>query len=144
MHSCPLAIFVYGTLQRGQVRERCWPRPAQCIEPATVHGWLFDLGPYPALVIPPAGESADTIAGELWRAAAHDLDVTLATLDRVEGCRGKRNDLYRRVEIACTAGGREVPAWTYEYARQIAANDPRRISPHPTGACRWPPPESDE
>src|SRR5690606_7950090 len=120
---------VYGTLQRGQVRERCWPRPPLLVEPATVRAWLFDLGPYPALVVPAAREEADTIAGELWHMAADDLDITLAALDRVEGVQGKRNDLYRRVEIICTAANRHVPAWTYEYARSIGAEDPRRILP---------------
>jgi gamma-glutamylcyclotransferase (GGCT)/AIG2-like uncharacterized protein YtfP len=134
----PLAIFVYGTLQRGQVRERCWPRPAIRVEPATVRGWLFNLGPYPALVVPAAGEAADTIAGELRHMAADDLDITLAALDRIEGFQDKRNDLYRRVEIVCEAADRQVPAWIYEYARAIGPDDPRRVLPHDERACRWP------
>jgi gamma-glutamylcyclotransferase (GGCT)/AIG2-like uncharacterized protein YtfP len=141
----PLAIFVYGTLQRGQVRERSWPRLALRVEPATVRGWLFDLGPYPALVIPPAGgEKCDTIAGELWHLAADDLEITLTTLDRVEGYQGKRNDLYRRIEILAElhdrqGSVRQVPAWTYEFARAIAADDLRRILPQDERSCRWPP-----
>jgi gamma-glutamylcyclotransferase (GGCT)/AIG2-like uncharacterized protein YtfP len=138
MQAAPLAIFVYGTLQRGQLRERCWPRPALRVEPATVRGWLFDLGPYPALVVPPPEEEGDTIAGELWHLAADDLEVTLAALDRIEGFEGKRNDLYRRVEIICEPANRQVSAWTYEYGRAIGADDLRRILPDDEMACRWP------
>jgi gamma-glutamylcyclotransferase (GGCT)/AIG2-like uncharacterized protein YtfP len=53
-------VFVYGTLQRGGVRERCWPRKPIYVEVARVRGALYDLGPYPALV-----EGSDFVAGEL-------------------------------------------------------------------------------
>jgi gamma-glutamylcyclotransferase (GGCT)/AIG2-like uncharacterized protein YtfP len=69
-------VFVYGTLKRGQVRERSWPRQPLAVEPAWTLGRLFDLGPYPGLL---AG--TDRVLGELWRFAAEDLPETLRVLD---------------------------------------------------------------
>src|SRR5262245_31105020 len=109
MVSEPNAVFVYGTLKRGQVRERCWPRPPISVEPATVHWALYDLGPYPALV---AGD--DTVAGELWHLAPGDMQATLAALDRVEGFGGKEDDLYRRVIVECETTTGSTRAWTYQ------------------------------
>jgi gamma-glutamylcyclotransferase (GGCT)/AIG2-like uncharacterized protein YtfP len=127
-----LPIFVYGTLQRGEARERCWPRPPQSVEPATVLGALYDLGSYPALV---AGD--DVVAGELWRFAAEDMAETLTVLDHVECCTGTANDLYQRVIVECQTAGGKTRAWTYHLAQaQLLAGAPR-IAPHAQGACSW-------
>lgn len=42
------SVFVYGTLQRGEVREHCWPHAPVSIEWGTIRGQLRDLGEYPA------------------------------------------------------------------------------------------------
>lgn len=134
MNEPALPIFVYGTLQRGQCREPCWPRMPLRVEPATVRGALYDLGPYPALA-----DGDDTIAGELWHLGEGDLPVTLAALDRVEGFAGQANDLYHRVTITCQTAGRPVEAWTYRYARPGHLKPSQRILPNPvTGQIRWP------
>jgi gamma-glutamylcyclotransferase (GGCT)/AIG2-like uncharacterized protein YtfP len=133
MLSGPTAIFVYGTLKRGGVREICWPRKPLAIEAATVHGALYDLGPYPALV-----EGHDVIAGELWHFAAEDLPSTLAVLDEVEGYSGNADDWYRRVIIECQATKGAVQAWTYLYARTSELRDSQRIKPDASGVCHWP------
>lgn len=130
----PTSIFVYGTLQRGECRERCWLRPPLRVEPATVRGALYDLGPYPALA---AGENC--IAGELWQLAAADLAATLMELDRVEGFASRDDDLYHRVIITCQAAAGPVEAWTYRYARLHELQPSQRIMPDPaTNQCRWP------
>ena len=129
----PTAIFVYGTLQRGQVRERSWPRPPISIESATAGGALYDLGEYPALV-----PGDDTVGGELWHIAASDIAVTLAALDRVEGYAKGPDDLYRRVIVVCqAASGGSVPAWTYQLAQIDLLQSARRIVPNQGGVCIW-------
>jgi len=128
----PLAIFVYGTLKRGQVRERCWPHQPLAVEPATVRGTLYDLGPYPALV--PGDE---TVGGELWRFAQEHLAATLAALDRVEGHAGRPDDLYRRVIVPCQTATEIAHAWTYQLAQSHLLASARRIAPDEQGICVW-------
>ena len=130
----PSSIFVYGTLQRGQSRERCWPRRPLRIEAASVRGALYDLGPYPALT-----DGDDVVSGEVWHVAPEDISVTLAELDRVEGCGGRADDLYHRVTITCQTAAGSVSAWVYRYARVQELKPNQRIAPNPsTGQCRWP------
>jgi len=129
----PGGVFVYGTLKRGQVRERCWPRRPLAVDPATVLGALYDLGPYPALV---AG--SDRVGGEVWRFGAEDMEATLAALDEVEGYNGDGNDWYRRVVIECHTASGVVQAWTYLYARMYELQVSRRIGGDSSGVCHWP------
>jgi gamma-glutamylcyclotransferase (GGCT)/AIG2-like uncharacterized protein YtfP len=127
------AIFVYGTLKRGQSRERCWPRAPLTVEPATVRGALYDLGPYPALV-----QGDDLVAGELWHLAPADLAVTLAELDRVEGHSGRADDLYHRVTITCQTAAGPLAAWMYLFAQTSRLKPMQRIAPNHAGVCQWP------
>jgi gamma-glutamylcyclotransferase (GGCT)/AIG2-like uncharacterized protein YtfP len=90
------AIFVYGTLKRGEVRERCWPRKPLDVVPAVTQGALYDLGRYPALVV-----GDDDVSGEVWRLANEDVAVTLEALDEIEGWNGQENDEYRRAAVPC-------------------------------------------
>jgi gamma-glutamylcyclotransferase (GGCT)/AIG2-like uncharacterized protein YtfP len=133
MISEPTAVFVYGTLKRGEFRERCWPRPPISIELATTGGALYDLGPYPALV---AGD--DTVAGELWQIAPDDIEETLVALDRVEGFAGTSDDLYRRVIVECQTAAGSTRAWTYQLASVAALHTARRILPNDRRLCVWP------
>jgi gamma-glutamylcyclotransferase (GGCT)/AIG2-like uncharacterized protein YtfP len=133
MSESPRAVFVYGTLKRGQVRERSWPIKPQAIEPATVRGTLYDLGKYPALI---AGD--DLVAGEIWRFEPAKMAETLAVLDRIEGFAGRDDDLYRRTIIECRiAAGCEL-AWVYSFARKDDLQSARRIAPNDQGLCAWP------
>ncbi|MEO8495546.1 MAG: gamma-glutamylcyclotransferase family protein [Planctomycetota bacterium] len=126
-------IFVYGTLQRGEVRERCWPRQPLRIEWATIRGQLRDLGEYPALV---AGE--DVILGELWHIAGTDMAATLAVLDEIEGFRENEADLYIREIVACrTLDGLERQAYTYRYAKPGEIEMAPSVVPDADGICRW-------
>ena len=132
-HEC-LPIFVYGTLQRGEQRESCWPHKPTRIEWATVTGRLYDLTAYPALV-----EGEDLVLGELWHVAERDLDATLKTLDEIEGfAAGDPDSLYLRTVVTSrTLAGESRRAFTYVYAR------PDRLARAPTvladrdGFCHW-------
>ena len=127
------AIFVYGTLQRGEVRERCWPHAPMKIEWGTIRGLLRDLGEYPALV---AGE--DLVLGELWHLADGDMTSTLAALDEIE-CYGQDDvDLYVREIVTCqTLAGDERRAFTYRYANPADIAMVQVVVPGSDGFCHW-------
>jgi gamma-glutamylcyclotransferase (GGCT)/AIG2-like uncharacterized protein YtfP len=127
------SIFVYGTLQRGEVRERCWPRKPVRIEWATIRGQLRDLGDYPALVV---GE--DLILGELWHIAEADMTATLKALDEVEWFGQDECDLYIREIVTCrTLSGEERPAYTYRYAQLAKIAQSPIVLPGQDGFCHW-------
>ncbi len=88
-------VFVYGTLKRGQCREKMWPRTPLSIRPGYVRGWLFDLGPYPAMWCADCHEvggdtcndipsPCDWIKGEIWSLAKEDMALTIEELDAIE------------------------------------------------------------
>jgi gamma-glutamylcyclotransferase (GGCT)/AIG2-like uncharacterized protein YtfP len=130
----PSAVFVYGTLKRGEAREMCWPRRPQAVDRATVHGTLYDLGPYPALA---AG--SDRVGGELWRFSVDDMAATLAALDEVEGYSGSEGDLYRRGVIECETAEGTSRAWTYYFTNLDELRQARRIWKDANGLCQWTP-----
>jgi gamma-glutamylcyclotransferase (GGCT)/AIG2-like uncharacterized protein YtfP len=158
----PLAIFVYGTLQREQLRGRLWPRPALSIEPAIAKGTLYDLGPYPGLV-----DGDQLVLGEVWTFRREDLRETLLVLDRIEGFDPKNDsgEYVRRViqvEIlpdphaskGATSASKEtgpyekptLSAWTYLYNDPLRLGLARRIEVWTESnghwVCRWPDPMS--
>jgi len=139
MSILPPAVFVYGTLKRGEERERCWPRKPLFVEPATVLGRLVDLGPYPAL-LPPVADDRDVVLGELWSFALVDLAETLRVLDEVE-CYGVGDvDLYVRQVVACsTLNGELVGAHCYFLADAGEAQRARRVRADALGYCQWSP-----
>ena len=103
----PEALFVYGTLRRGDVR---W----SFLEPFVVDegvddtagGALFDTGlGYPAAVFDGSG----TIVGTTYRLIADRVDEALRVLDEEEDT---VLGLYRRLEIITGNGTR---AWAYAY-----------------------------
>jgi gamma-glutamylcyclotransferase (GGCT)/AIG2-like uncharacterized protein YtfP len=109
-------FFVYGTLKRGECREKCWPRPPLQVESAWVRGELYDTGPYPAL-----RPGNDPVLGEVWSYPAHDLAIVTRVLDEIEEyCEGRIGNLYTRETIECqTFDGRQFIAQTYVYAQTI-------------------------
>lgn len=127
------AIFVYGTLKRGQPRERIWPHEPENIVEAFIRATLVDLGPYPAII-----DGDDLVAGELWMLPPADIDPTLAALDAVEGYRQGRNDLYERRVVSCSqrhGGRRDGHTYFFANPHQIAGKPV--IAPDPDGYCRW-------
>lgn len=158
----PLAIFVYGTLKREQLRGRLWPRPPLSIEPAIATGTLYDLGPYPGLV-----DGDQLVLGEVWTFRREDLQETLLVLDRIEGFDPKSDsgEYVRRViqveilpaaEAPKGAGNAlnetELPqkstisAWTYLYNEPLRLSLARRIEVWMEAGgcwvCQWPDPIS--
>jgi gamma-glutamylcyclotransferase (GGCT)/AIG2-like uncharacterized protein YtfP len=128
-----LPIFVYGTLQRGEEREHCWPRRPRCIEWATVIARLYDLGAYPALV-----EGDDLVLGELWHVERDDLDATLVTLDEIEGYGQDADNLYVRTVVQCrTMAGQAKDAFLYSYAKPHEIAGAAVVMPDRDGVCRW-------
>lgn len=106
-------IFVYGTLKRGQCRESCWPEVPLQIRPAWVHGCLFDLGPYPALI-----HGQDRIAGQLWSFRSDQIDLVRKALDRIEVTNqpGIPNEYDRIVVQACLLDGQYESAECYFFS----------------------------
>lgn len=120
-----LAVFVYGTLKRGQCREGCWPAEPLHIEKAWTRGELYDTGPYPALF---AG--GDSVAGELWFFSSQAIARVLKVLDRVEeyepGC--EATNLYNRVPVECIdRAGNVYRAYTYLYGRAEERKNFQRV-----------------
>jgi gamma-glutamylcyclotransferase (GGCT)/AIG2-like uncharacterized protein YtfP len=100
-------LFVYGTLQPGDVR---WPILARFVADAGVadktSGRVYDTGRgYPAAVFDEPG----TIVGRTYTLRADRLDEALAVLDEEES---SVPGGYQRVVVTTAAGTR---AWAYEY-----------------------------
>jgi gamma-glutamylcyclotransferase (GGCT)/AIG2-like uncharacterized protein YtfP len=101
-------LFIYGTLLPDLVRPPLDALVARLtpLGPATVKGRLYDLGPYPGLVLDYAAETP--VRGELF--ALPEDPALLGSLDNYEG-----SCLYRRVECrATTANGETAACWVYE------------------------------
>lgn len=104
----PIAhLFVYGTLQPGDVR---WPilEPFVADEGVadTVAGQVYDTGlDYPAAIFGDTG----TIAGRTYALRSDRRDEALVVLDHVEDTVA---GLYRRVSVTT---GRGVDVWAYAY-----------------------------
>ena len=107
----PCAIFVYGTLKRGEINHRLLASAIQSIERGWVNGVLHDVGEFPAMV-----EGAGRVHGELIWLASDDLSRILPILDRLEGYDpgDEPGSLYHRriVEVTAESGTRE---WAYAY-----------------------------
>lgn len=130
-------FFVYGTLKRGECRERMWPHPPQNVQRAYVRGCLYDLGPYPAMI---AGD--DWVAGEIWTVAEKDVLRTIEVLDEIEDYHpAGDNNLYTRVQVPWfsnpEASSDPQPALTYHYARTQRLMSHQRIEPHDGGPVYW-------
>lgn len=97
-------LFVYGTLKSGGGMERLM---SGCVRTgsATLHGSLYDVGRFPALVLDGAGP----VSGELWRCPPE----TLRELDSYEGV---HDGLFRRVRAFAGA----VECWTYVAGPSLA------------------------
>ncbi len=127
-----LPFFVYGTLKRGEVRERCWPHPASDIVAATTRGALYALASYPALL-----PGDDAVSGELWFIRASHMAETLRVLDAIEGFRqGDDIDLYVRDIADCVStDGAKYRAYLYYYVQPVEPS--QRIAPNDQNVCLW-------
>lgn len=119
-------FFVYGTLKRGECREKCWPRRPLNVEPAWTLGTLFDTGPYPAL-----RPGHDPVLGEVWSFPTEDFAVVASELDIVEEFQECReNNLYVRELVQCqTLTGKILQSYTYIFAQTNLLPTFTRIAP---------------
>lgn len=104
-------IFVYGTLRRGG-SNHLRMAGMDLISSATVHGMLYRVDWYPALVLNP---DAPAVRGEIYQIN----DTPLSALDEYEG------DQYQRVVTTATdAQGQEHEVWIWEWIDPIEALQP--------------------
>ncbi len=116
-----LHVFVYGTLRRGEANDinRLWPAP-HCLGPARIRGCLYDLGPYPGLVLGGAG----WVQGELYAITAeleHQLDV-------IEEVAPVPSGEYTRRFVQVELDGRPLACLVYEIAPQRVQGVPCIVS----------------
>ncbi len=109
------AVFVYGTLMRGEARASAWAdAELGCALLATAPGQLLDHGAYPGLA-PGAGPGArGMVKGDFLRFNA--IGDILTRFDAIEGFEGFGRDgnLFRRSLVYVDVGrGRIRLAWTY-------------------------------
>jgi len=125
----PLAFFVYGTLKKAQLRGGLWPRKPLQIRYAVIQADLFDLGPYPAAV-----QGSGWILGEIWHFVPGDMEVTLLTLDEIEGYdpSDSFNEYVREIVVAEWVDGDKATtcnAFAYLNAQAKRLETARQIKP---------------
>jgi gamma-glutamylcyclotransferase (GGCT)/AIG2-like uncharacterized protein YtfP len=125
-----LSLFVYGSLKRGYLRERAWPHPPISVVPGCIQAKLYDLGPYPAVVLSSSSEPrVNRVLGEVWTMAPEHIAETLRVLDEVEGFVLHRddNEYLRKVTEVTLESGERIPAFVYEYANRERLVNNRQI-----------------
>lgn len=96
-------VFIYGTLRRGSPGSMSIRFPkSKFIAEAKVNGSLYDLGPYPGLLI---DESNSLVTGEVYEVD----DDLLNELDEFE-----TTSNYVRKQVEISLGGQRKKCWTYE------------------------------
>jgi gamma-glutamylcyclotransferase (GGCT)/AIG2-like uncharacterized protein YtfP len=155
-------FFVYGTLKRGECRETMWPRKPRSIRVGFVRGWLFDLGPYPAMwcaVDEPVeqdgaeqdgaeqdGLACDWIQGELWSFDQDDVAATIEELDQIEDTNQPHTpNLYDQILVRVydrplgnDSQAKSELALAYQYSRLADVPPASRIFPaSPDGIVAW-------
>ncbi len=96
-------VFVYGSLRGGSARSMSLRFPqSRFIAEAKVSGILYDLGPYPGMLL---NETNSLVVGEVYEVD----DELLQQLDEFEA---SSNYLRKQVEISL--GAHRTMCWTYE------------------------------
>jgi gamma-glutamylcyclotransferase (GGCT)/AIG2-like uncharacterized protein YtfP len=96
-------IFVYGTLRRGCAGAMSIRFPtSKFVAEASVTGSLYDLGPYPGMIL---AESNSLVFGEVYEVD----DETLNQLDEFEA-----SSSYLRKQVEVSLGNQQKSCWTYE------------------------------
>lgn len=136
------SVFVYGTLKQGRPLDR----PAlsalrTAVQPASIVGSLYSLGPYPTVRLDGQG----TVQGEVHTFASQDFGFVLELMDEIEGYNADdpRAGLYTRHVVEATllidknsdnnASGEEATTaaaaatttavWVYEYNGIVNPSD---------------------
>jgi gamma-glutamylcyclotransferase (GGCT)/AIG2-like uncharacterized protein YtfP len=96
-------VFIYGSLRSGGPGAMSIRFPkSQFVADAQVSGCLYDLGPYPGLIL---NESNSLITGEVYEVD----DQTLKELDEFE-----TSSNYLRKQVPISLGADRKICWTYE------------------------------
>ncbi|MEQ1659177.1 MAG: gamma-glutamylcyclotransferase family protein [Hylemonella sp.] len=112
-----LHVFVYGTLRRGEANDINRLRPApRYLGQARICGVLYDLGPYPGLVL----GGTDPVLGEVY-AIVPELE---RQLDVIEAVAPVPSGEYARRHVELVLDGRPLRCLVYEI-------DPLRVSGRP-------------
>ena len=117
----PLSIFVYGSLKAGAGRD-IFDNLNRDVVPAKLSGaLLYDLGDFPGLKL--GGRSL--VYGELHQYHERQQQrYILDLMDRIEGYRGEKGDLYKRVEVEVKPEtGEKVKAYTYVFNGKVEEAD---------------------
>lgn len=111
-------VFVYGTLRRGQANDinRLQPAPGY-LGQARIRGTLYDLGPYPGVVL----GGADRVQGEVY-AITPELEQQL---DVIEDVAPVPSGEYARRHVELEVGGRQLRCLVYEIDAQRVQGRPR-------------------
>jgi gamma-glutamylcyclotransferase (GGCT)/AIG2-like uncharacterized protein YtfP len=111
-------LFVYGTLLPGLCRHSAM-HGARWLGDARVRAQLYDLGPYPGLILDtPTSEPESWV----WGQVAEVDDALLARLDAMEAYdpdRPVQSEYVRQRCEAVTDGGRTLQVWVYVYNRSV-------------------------
>ncbi|WP_436715654.1 gamma-glutamylcyclotransferase family protein [Roseiconus lacunae] len=137
------SFFVYGTLKRGQCREKLWPAEPSSVHPAWVVATLYGRHDYPAMT---RGDSR--VIGEVWTFSDSELPLVMCVLDEIEGTDGNGpSDLYHRyvVEATLLSGNLQhdrdnsdcVKAYAYFYNND-PVKDGFHVQPIDKGRQAWP------
>ncbi len=116
-----LHVFVYGTLRYGEVNDinRLQPAPRP-VGLARIRGALYDLGPYPGVVLGAEG----WVEGEVY-VITPELE---ALLDRIEEVAPVPSGEYQRRHVEVDINGQHLRCLVYEIAAQRVAGRPRITS----------------
>ncbi len=119
-------LFVYGTLKRSVANPMgtVMRTHATYVTEAIIAGRMYDLGPYPGLVLEDAGTA---VYGELYE-ITHP-EPLLSILDAYEGCGAydPRPHEFTRVEATVRdIEGLDYRAWVYIYQHRV---DPSWVVP---------------
>jgi gamma-glutamylcyclotransferase (GGCT)/AIG2-like uncharacterized protein YtfP len=103
-------VFVYGTLRQGQANHWLIEKYVKSVKKATVRGWMYDLGAYPAVI-----EGEGLISGELIE--FHNSTEAFKKMDLLEGFyhTGSSNNHYERIITTCCTEDGEEECQIYVY-----------------------------
>ncbi|QYR22413.1 gamma-glutamylcyclotransferase [Paenibacillus sp. sptzw28] len=105
-----ISLFVYGTLLTGESNHHVVAPYLIATEPGAVQGKLYNVGPYPALVLSKS-RAAGVIVGE-WMTVSESGLPALDQLEHFYAPGDSRNE-YERVRVVDIDGNRE--GWVYVY-----------------------------
>lgn len=113
----PLHVFVYGTLRRGEANDinRLLPSP-RLLGLARIRGTLYDLGPYPGVVL--GGEG--WVQGEVYAISA-ELE---RQLDLIEEVAPVPSGEYMRRHLDVDLAGQSLHCLVYELAAERVQGRP--------------------